>query len=106
VQADTVIGRVSGRERLVAALREIREPVAVLQHLVTGVIVDPHGDDADVRANIAAIFCDDQHRPALEGASVWRGRLRLSGDGWQVSEFSLSLVWSRRTIPAAGEVSR
>jgi SnoaL-like domain len=105
VQADTAVGHVSGREQLVATLRAIHEPVAVLQHLVTGVIVDPHGDDAHVRANIVATFCDEEHRPALEGASVWRGRLRRSGDDWQVSEFSLDLVWSRGTIPAAWGVA-
>lgn len=99
VQADTALGHVCGRERLVATLRAIHEPVAVLQHLVTGVIVDPHGDDADIRANVAATFCDEEHRPTLEGASVWRGRLRRSGDHWQVSEFSLTLVWTRGSIP-------
>jgi hypothetical protein len=101
VQADTAVGHISGRERLVATLRAIHEPVPVLQHLVTGVIVDPSGDDASVRANVVAAFCDDAHQPALEGASVWRGRLRRSADGWQVSQFSLSLVWTRGTLPAS-----
>jgi hypothetical protein len=72
---------------------------------LTGVIVDPHGDDADVRANVVATFCDEEHRPTLEGASVWRGRLRRSGDDWQVSEFSLNLAWSCGTIPAAWGVA-
>lgn len=106
VQADTAVGHVSGREQLVATLRTIHEPVAVLQHLVTGVIVDPHGDDADVRANVVATFCDEEHRPILEGASVWRGRLRRSDHHWQVSAFSLDLVWSRGSIPASWGVSR
>ena len=105
VQADTAIGHVAGREQLVATLRAIHEPVAVLQHLVTGVIVDPAGDDAEVRANVVATFCDDEHRPVLEGASVWRGRLRRTGNDWQVSEFSLDLVWSRGSIPAEWGVS-
>ena len=99
VQADTAVGHVSGREQLVDTLRAIHEPVTVLQHLVTGVIVDPHGDAADVRANVVATFCDEEHRPTLEGASVWRGRLRRSGNDWQVSDFSLDLVWSRGSIP-------
>jgi SnoaL-like domain len=100
VQADTAFGHISGREQLVAAQRAAHEPVAGLQHLVTGVIVDPHGDDADVRANVMAIFCDAEHRPTLEGGSVWRGRLRRAGDDWQVSAFSLDLVWSRGSVPA------
>ncbi len=101
VQADTAVGRISGREQLVATLRAIHEPVAVLQHLVTGVIVDARADDADVRANVVAFFGDEDHRPVLEGASVWRGRLHRSADGWQVSEFSLDLVWSRGSLPTA-----
>jgi hypothetical protein len=105
VQADTAAGHVSGRDQLVAMLRAIHEPVAALQHLVTGVIAVPHGDDADVRANIVATFCDEEHRPTLEGGSVWRGRLRRSGIDWQVSEFSLDLVWSRGSIPADWGVS-
>ena len=99
VQADTALGHISGRDQLVATQRAVHEPVAVLQHLVTGVIVDPHGDDADVRANVMAVFCDEERRPTLEGGSVWRGRLRRSGDDWQVSEFSLDLAWSRGSIP-------
>jgi SnoaL-like domain len=101
VTADTAVGPVSGRDQLVATLRAVHEPVAFLQHLVTGVIVDPRGeDDADVRANVVAAFCDEEHRPALEGGSVWRGRLRRSGGAWQVSQFSLSLVWTRGAMPA------
>jgi hypothetical protein len=106
VQADTAVGHVSGRDQLVATLRAIHEPVAVLQHLVTGVIVDPDEDDADVRANVVATFCDEEHRPVLEGASVWRGRLRRTGHDWQVSAFSLDLIWSRGSIPASWGVSR
>ena len=99
VQARTVVGDISGREQLVATLRAVHEPVPVLQHLVTGVIVDSHGDDAEVRANVVALFCDEERHPALEGGSVWRGRLRRSGADWRVSEFSLDLVWSRGSMP-------
>ena len=106
VQADTALGHISGRDQLVATQRAAHEPVAVLQHLVTGVIVDPDEDDADVRANVVATFCDEEHRPVLEGASVWRGRLRRTGHDWQVSAFSLDLIWSRGSIPASWGVSR
>ena len=100
VQADTAIGHISGRDQLVATQRALHEPIPVLQHLVTGVLVDARGDDADVRANVVATFCDEQHRPTLEGASVWRGRLRRSGAAWQVSQFSLGLVWTRGSLPS------
>lgn len=101
VQADTVMGRIDGRDRLVSSLRTFHEPFAVYQHLVSGVIADVSGDDAVVRANVLAIFGDSERRPALEGASVWRGRLRRVRNVWMVSQFSLDLVWSRGVMPTA-----
>ncbi len=100
VRADTALGHIDGRAQLVAIQRAAHEPVAFLQHLVTGVIVDAHGAEAEVRANVMAIFCNEEHHPTLEGGSVWRGRLRRAGDNWQVSEFSLNLTWSRGALPA------
>lgn len=105
VQADTPAGHICGRENLVAMQRAIHEPVPVLQHLVAGVIVVPQGDDAVVRANVVGTFCDEEHRPTVEGGSVWRGRLRRSGDDWQICELSLDLVWSRGSIPAEWGIS-
>ena|ERR1700679_940864 len=99
VQARTAAGHISGREELVATLRAIHEPIPVLQHLVTGVIVDPDGNDADVRANVVAFFGDEDHRPTLEGASVWRGRLHRSNDDWQLSEVNIDMVWTRGSMP-------
>jgi SnoaL-like domain len=99
VQAHTAVGHISGREELVATLRAIHEPIPVLQHLVTGVIVDSNGNDADVRANVVAFFGDEEHRPTLEGASVWRGRLHRSDDDWQLSEVNIDMVWTRGSMP-------
>ena len=99
VQARTAVGHISGREELVATLRAIHEPIPVLQHLVTGVIVDSNGNDADVRANVVAFFGDEEHRPTLEGASVWRGRLHRSDDDWQLSEVNIDMVWTRGSMP-------
>ncbi len=60
-----------------STVQAIHEPIPVLQHLVTGVVVDEDGDDADAdadaRANVTAYFGDDQHQPILEGSSTWRG---------------------------------
>jgi hypothetical protein len=99
VQARTAVGHISGREELVATLRAIHEPIPVLQHLVTGVIVDSNGNDADVRANVVAFFGDEEHRPTLEGASVWRGRLHRSDDDRQLSEVNIDMVWTRGSMP-------
>jgi hypothetical protein len=100
VQADTVLGQVSGRDELVAAVQAFHQPIAVYQHLVTGVIVERNGDDAEVRANVVAVFADAEHRPGLEAGSVWRGRLRRTDNAWRVAEFSLGLRWSRGSVPS------
>jgi SnoaL-like protein len=95
VHATTAVGHLSGRAQLVSTLQAIHEPIPVLQHLVTGVIVDEDGDDADVRANVTAFFGDDQHQPILEGSSIWRGRLRRSNGHWQIAQVDIESVWNR-----------
>lgn len=72
-RATTAVGHLSGRAQLVSTVQAIHEPIPVLQHLVTGVVVDEDGDDADVRANVTAFFGDDQHQPILDRSSTWRG---------------------------------
>lgn len=99
VQARTVMGDLTGRDSVVATARQFHEPFAVLQHLVTGVIIDEDGDEATVRANVISIFGNDAHELAFEGGSVWRGKLHRNADRWRVAEFSLEPVWSRGALP-------
>jgi hypothetical protein len=101
VQATTAVGQLSGREQLVSTLQAIHAPIPVLQHLVTGVIVDADGDAANVRANVTAFFGDEQHQPTLEGSSIWRGRLRRSNGQWQIAQVDIESVWTRGQMPVA-----
>lgn len=101
VRATTAMGPLSGREQLVSTLQAVHEPIPVLQHLVTGVIVDEDGDEADVRANVTAFFGDDQRQPILEGSSIWRGRLRRSSGRWQLARVDIESVWTRGQMPTA-----
>ena len=103
VEAETALGSIIGRDDLVATVRAVHEPVPVLQHLVTGVIVDVDETGADMRANVVAFFGDENHEPLLEGASIWRGRLRRSGDTWQVSAVIIESVWTRGAMPIVEE---
>ncbi len=99
VQAHTALGDLSGRDPLVGVLRAVHEPVPVLQHLVTGVLVDLDEEGADVRANVVAFFGDEQHQPMVEGSSIWRGRLRQYGQAWQLASVDIETVWTRGEIP-------
>ena len=101
VKATTAVGQISGREQLVSTLRAIHEPIPVLQHLVSGVIVDEAGEDAAIRANVVAFFGDEKHQPTLEGSSVWRGRLRRADSHWRIAEVDIETVWTRGHMPAA-----
>jgi hypothetical protein len=101
VEADTVVGHLTGVEEVIGTLRRIHDPIPKLQHLLSGVVVEVKGDEATLRGNIVAVFCDAEHRPAFEGASVWRGLFHRKADGWRVAKFSVMPVWSRGTPPGA-----
>jgi hypothetical protein len=101
VEAETVVGRLSGVEEVVGTLRRVHESIPRFQHLVSSVVVQVDGDEGTLRGNIVAVFCDAEHRPVFEGASVWRGRLHRAADGWRVAKFTMAPVWSRGTFPGA-----
>ena len=87
VHATTAVAHLSGRARLVSTVQAIHEPIPVLQHRVTGVIVDEDGDD--------------QHQPILEGSSTWRGRLRRSDGHRQIAQVDIESAWKRGQVPGA-----
>ena len=99
VEATTVMGVTVGADLVVEQIRAVHEPVVATQHLISGVVADIAGDQAEVRGNVTAIFCDEAHTPAFEGSNVWRGRLIRHGDTWLVTSFSINLVWTRGTFP-------
>jgi len=99
VEAETVLGHLSGSSQVIAALQSIHESIPTLQHLISGVVVDVDGDSGTMRANLVAVFCDAEHRPQYEGASVWRGSVKRSEGSWRITEFTMKSVWSRGTPP-------
>ncbi|PZE61475.1 hypothetical protein DEJ33_06645 [Curtobacterium sp. MCPF17_047] len=99
VEATTVMGVTVGAGLVVEQVRAVHEPIPATQHLVSGVVADIAGNQAEVRGNVTAVFCDDAHTPAFEGSNVWRGRLIRHGDTWLVTSFSINLVWARGTFP-------
>lgn len=105
VEATTVMGITVGVDCVVEQVRVIHEPVPATQHLISGVVADVEGDQAEVRGNVTAIFCDETHTPAFEGSNIWRGRLTRQGGTWLVTSFSIDLVWTRGTFPQAGTAS-
>ncbi|PYY34009.1 MULTISPECIES: nuclear transport factor 2 family protein [unclassified Curtobacterium] len=99
VKATTVMGVTVGADLVVEQVRAVHEPIPATQHLVSGVVADIAGNQAEVRGNVTAVFCDSAHTPAFEGSNVWRGRLMRHGDTWLVTSFSINLVWTRGTFP-------
>lgn len=101
VTATTPGGRLAGREELVAQATRTHARVPALQHQLSGVLIDQDGAEAVLRANLVAVFAGDDGAPTFELGSVWRGRARLDGGAWRISEFSIAPVWQRGTRPAA-----
>ncbi|WIB11684.1 nuclear transport factor 2 family protein [Curtobacterium sp. MCPF17_052] len=99
------MGVTVGAGLVVEQVRAVHEPIPATQHLVSGVVADIAGNQAEVRGNVTAVFCDDAHTPAFEGSNVWRGRLIRHGDTWLVTSFSINLVWARGTFPPAAGVT-
>ncbi|MFC5503591.1 nuclear transport factor 2 family protein [Lysinimonas soli] len=99
IVGETPGGALRGRDELVAQLRRNHESVPALQHLVTGVLVDQRRDDAELRANLVAIFAADDGAVSFELGSVWRGTARRDSDGWRITRFAISPVWRRGTRP-------
>lgn len=101
VTATTPGGPLAGVEELIAQATRNHERVPVLQHQISGVLIDQDGADAALRANLVAVFAGEDRTPTFELGSVWRGRARLDGGTWRISEFAITSTWQRGTRPVA-----
>jgi hypothetical protein len=81
-------------------LRRNHEGIPALQHQLSGLLIDEHGDEAELRANLVAAFADAEHEVQFELGAVWRGQARRTSDGWRLTRFAIAPVWQRGTRPA------
>ena len=101
-------GVVEGQDRLITTLSAAHSTGQRSQHLVHNVLVDVHGDQASVRADVIAIHCDSdkpEGRIAPEPGLTLSLRLRYeairSSEGWRVSRIDGDLLWASNTQPQA-----
>ena len=100
VTATTPGGAMTGRDQLVAQARRNHQGVRHLQHLIAGVVEAPTPDGAELRANVVAVFGDDDGHPTYEVGDLWRGDAVVDGDGhWRIASFTTTPVWSRGVRP-------
>jgi hypothetical protein len=97
--AKTPGGMVTGHEKLLELLRRNHEGIPALQHLVTGLLIDEHGDEVELRANLVAIFASAERDVLYELGSVWRGRAMRDTEGWLLTSFAITPVWQRGARP-------
>ena len=98
-RASTPGGDLVGHAALIAQATRTHAGIPALQHLVSGVLVDEHDTDADLRANLVAIFAGDDRVPAFELGGVWRGRAERAAGAWQICDFTITPVWQRGIRP-------
>jgi len=99
-------GTAEGRDALIAQARRNHTDAHRIQHFFSNVIVDVHGDSADVRANIVAIFTPAAEtpgrvapEPAFTLGVVYRIDAVRSGEGWSMSRVDMTPQWSTGTRP-------
>lgn len=99
-RAETPGGRLTGHAELVAQATRTHAGIPALQHLVTGIVVDERATDADLRANLVAIFAGEDRVPTYELGGIWRGRAERVAGSWLIAEFTITAVWQRGVRPA------
>lgn len=106
VRAATPGGELIGPDELVAQAARTHAGIPALQHQVTGVLIDERATDADLRANLVAIFAGEDRVPTFELGGVWRGRAERTTDTWLISEFTITPVWQRGSRPTSAGSER
>lgn len=94
-------GQARGRDAIIAQVSRNHTPERRSQHLVGDVIVDLHGDAADVRANVFAGFAPaapDAGSPLappveVTFGTVYRYQAVRTPDGWRLSQVEITPLW-------------
>lgn len=75
--------------------RAVLEPLDGSQHVVSGLLVDQHGDEATVRANVLAWLRRDaaQGAPLWHNGGTWQLTLSRSPTGWRITALTAQATW-------------
>ena len=96
-------GTATGHDALVDQARRRHSADQGIQHLITNMLVELHGDQAAVRANLLVSFAPTgvtDPAPLLLG-EVYRFTLRRAPDHWQITTLTAAPVWSLNRPPTA-----
>jgi hypothetical protein len=113
--ARTPGGEAAGREALVAQAGRNHRPEQPIQHLVTNVAIDLHGDRASARANLVVHFGPVDGGPASAGpgtsalppappveftmGEVYHFALVRTAEGWRFDRIETTPIWTSGTYP-------
>lgn len=94
--ARTPGGEAEGADALVAQARRAHTRTPHVHHLISDVLVDLAGDEADVRANLLVTFTDDATPPAprFQLGEIYRFRARREPQGWRLASVTSKPVWA------------
>ncbi|MEU0507274.1 nuclear transport factor 2 family protein [Nocardia sp. NPDC005998] len=104
--AKTPGGRADGVDALIAQASRNHTDDKRVQHFISNVIIDLHGDTADVRANLIATFSPTvtaeprtAPEPQFTLGEVYRFDAVRTAEGWRLSRVETTPVWSTGTRP-------
>lgn len=86
-------GESSGRAGVVAQATRNHEASAHVQHLITNVLVDLDGDQAEARANLVVTFAGEDGRPTSSLGEVYRFGVRRTPGGWRLARIEVRPRW-------------
>lgn len=100
--AKTPGGRAEGRDALIAQASRNHSDDKRIQHFITNVMIDLHGDAAEVRANLIATFAQATtavSEPQYTLGEVYRFDAVRTAEGWRLSRVETTPLWSKGTRP-------
>lgn len=93
--ATTPGGVAQGRDAVIAQARRNHAPEERIQHAMSNVLVDLNGDQAQVRADVQAVFAAGTgSRPRLALGGVYRFAVRRTPVGWRLASVQMDMVWA------------
>jgi hypothetical protein len=93
--ARTPGGLAEGLEAVISQARRNHSPEDHIQHMISGVIIELHGDEASVRASLIATFArvvDGGAAPSSLGER-YRFQARRTAAGWRLSHVETDPIW-------------